>query len=402
MTRLSWRLAGASAILMMMASCSEGPAREDLLDDVETAPLINGTPTNAVPAVGVLLRNNNDHCTATLISSRVIVTAAHCFAFDTTMSGYGAPPSFYNIRSNFSFKPSNVGTQTPVAVLRFVVLGTAYGDQDVAVGELESDVPASVATPLRVAADYPADGDWVTVWGAGAISGTTTTDDAGNGIWNPDVVNPPGGFTVQAQADTWNAALKTANHPHACPGDSGGPLLNTNLEVVMVASYAGCTSPGMPLDVRADVVALSAQVSSAAAFYGVAHLCDGCSRVALRAANGLLLQATNGGGSSLTAAGPAVGTWETFRWVPLSFTHFALQAPNGFFVSAVQGGGGLLTVDKTQIGVWETFSLADYNKVTLQTMGTGNYVTVAPNSTSVRADATSPGANEIFVVEQVP
>src|SRR4051794_4754803 len=80
-----------SGCAMQVASEAEEAVEVDAVEE----PVLSGNTTSSQPAIGRLEdAGGNLRCTATLISSRVILTAAHCFNYDTTMSGLGQNPNF--------------------------------------------------------------------------------------------------------------------------------------------------------------------------------------------------------------------------------------------------------------------------------------------------------------------
>lgn len=82
------------ALALQLGACGL-VAEEDVAELGETrAPIVGGTPTNQYPAVPLLYseiegQDGAQLCTGTLISPRVILTAAHCVEFT------GGPPSQY-------------------------------------------------------------------------------------------------------------------------------------------------------------------------------------------------------------------------------------------------------------------------------------------------------------------
>ena len=87
--------------------------------------------------------------------------------------------------------------------------------------------------------------------------------------------------------------------------------------------------------------------------------------VALQTADGLYLQADQGGDGPLVAIGFAPGAWETFTLVDvdrrggivLNGDRITLRSSNGLFVSAELGGGGAVNVTRISAGAWETFQI---------------------------------------------
>jgi mannan endo-1,4-beta-mannosidase len=125
------------------------------------------------------------------------------------------------------------------------------------------------------------------------------------------------------------------------------------------------------------------------------------------------LSATNGGGSTLTAAAPAPRAWETFTLVDLDGAPLRdgdlvrLAAGDGHWLSAAGGGGGALTVDAAAPAGDETFrvtrlagpgTIAAGDAIALATR-LGNYVSASDGGGGdVRADAPAASAWETFTL----
>ncbi|MBI2375283.1 MAG: S1 family peptidase [Deltaproteobacteria bacterium] len=158
------------------------------LEEGEDA-LVGGRATFARPEVG-LLETAGGLCTATLIRADVAITAAHCVDFETRerASGY-----FHVFRSRTDVKSLSID--------RYVSLSRDLGDDDVALVHLERRVPASVATPARLATREPEPGESMTSFGFGC----TDRDDPGQ------------------EPKKRRVRFDYLDGQVLCPGDSGGP-----------------------------------------------------------------------------------------------------------------------------------------------------------------------------------
>src|SRR5262249_44726550 len=136
---------------------------------------------------------------------------------------------------------------TSFNINRFAVMSTSLGKDDFAVGELDRDVPPELATPLRLSAAEPNDGDTVSSWGYGCVDAKWDSKIGWNGQ------NFEAGRPKTTRSSTWNSSKHTTNDNLNCPGDSGGPILNDAGEIVAVHSTGGGSNGAPGLDGNAQV-----------------------------------------------------------------------------------------------------------------------------------------------------
>jgi hypothetical protein len=207
-------------LLALLAGCGEGLEVEQ-----RAMPILNGVPDAGHPAVGML---GNIFCTATLVGSRTVLTAAHClhdsnpYTFVLGEKTYPAAkviphPDWTEVDSlpelpnaDWKFSINDIG----VLLLADQVLGIE---------------------PMRLATQTPAVGQTVTLVGFGV----TSTGGGGQKNKVDNVVGNVGaGFVLFG-----NYGGLTGGDGLTCTGDSGGPALvveDGEERVLAVHSMAIC------------------------------------------------------------------------------------------------------------------------------------------------------------------
>ena len=362
--------------------------------------IINGSVTTSVPAVGRLSVTGVGGCTATLISSRVILSAAHCFGFNNDLSLFGNgtlanPPrnALAGVNAFFYMNnpspPSGQAAQQSRIIRRVLLVGLQFGEKDLAIAELDSDVDAQYAPPIGVATSTPPQGASVTGYGFGCTKSDLTGADG----------------QKRKGTAAWQTATYNTSPPLGCPGDSGGPIVYNN-KIVAVFSYG---SAGFN-DVHARPVTYRNTIDRVNALYGNMQVCTTCPIISLKTSdNAHYLQAPNNGSANavVNATPTAPGEWEKFRLVQFAYqapappSWVALQSASGRWVQAQPNTSGQVKTSRGQVWDYEMFFMENrgYQKWALKTNGGGTrYYLTAENGGggTVSSNRTVAGPWETF------
>jgi hypothetical protein len=199
-------------ITLLLATIGCGGSSPDESASKQGESLVGGVPTSDFPAVGQLFWTIRPLCTATLVASHVIITAAHCFNY----------ASAWAVGSGYAFRIQD-GRVYPVR--RYISLGNSPGGQDIAMAQLESDV--GFVPPIPISDHAPPIGTPITVLGYGCYDRLTFA--GAYDLVKRELVSSWTGF-----------GLLTAN---LCPGDSGGPGLWFG-GVLSISSFAWLSPTG--------------------------------------------------------------------------------------------------------------------------------------------------------------
>lgn len=192
------------ALLALLGGCAAQPvdtlAPEAPPFDVNADAVVGGTVTYDRPEIGFI-----SGCTASLVAPDVIITAAHCVS-------YGSATSIGNYGS-FTVRPE-AGESRAFRIQRYRSFDTQLGPDDLCLMQLAEPVPSELATPLRIPSEEPPDGTTLTIFGYGCTTRGTRTD------WQKRRYD-------FAQGQPTN---------RLCPGDSGGPVVSPDGEVLRINS----------------------------------------------------------------------------------------------------------------------------------------------------------------------
>ncbi|MBT9556534.1 MAG: trypsin-like serine protease [Myxococcales bacterium] len=216
------------ALLALVCACTDaarvGSAAESPATARAVAPLLDGSPTPSLVsldhgqrrAIGAFERDGVVRCTGTVVASRRVLTAAHCFAHEADLGP-------------FDFIVGG-GADVALPIQRV----DAHESRDIAVVTLGADAPATII-PIRFD-DFQQGVTPETVEAVGAGLGS------GAGI-------AFGLFEVKGISAT-ELRLENGTGNGLCGGDSGGPILvehGGRAEIVGVASSSApnCAAPAI-------------------------------------------------------------------------------------------------------------------------------------------------------------
>jgi secreted trypsin-like serine protease len=218
----------------LMTGCSGGGSDSSDSDVCSTLKIAGGSECYDPPKAIVVVRTPNGYCSGTFITTRQVLTAAHCFAAGT--SGVSILTQYFSysavkIQVHPSFNPNVPSDQNDVAI--------------VTVG---ADAPVT-PVPLRLSSDTQA-GDTVVTYGYGLDQ---NDDTYGQRVESGEAALKATSLDVIGVSDFAVKSISDGSGD-TCQGDSGGSLLidgNNGQPGIVAIVRAGplpCQSEGGPSD----------------------------------------------------------------------------------------------------------------------------------------------------------
>jgi trypsin len=237
------------AAILVVAAPSAAAAKGEVQPRI-----VGGAPADApaLPSTVAIVRHERDggsdlgrqFCGGSLVSSRVVITAAHCVQ--------GRSPADIQVIAGRADLNSNEGATIDVAAAVAYPLFSerTYGN-DVALLALAApseQPPLPIATTADAALWQPWTSTLVAGWGSMREGGpiSPVLQSAGLSILPNKTCSRPAAYGAEYVSAEMLCAGRLDASADACTGDSGGPLLSSGILIGLVSWGRGCARPGLP------------------------------------------------------------------------------------------------------------------------------------------------------------
>lgn len=226
--------------------------------------IVGGTPARIAdyPFIAALLLNRNHFCGAAILSSKYLLTAAHCT--------HRLLPRELKVRVGSSYHKLGGQIHSVVKIHQHPLYTERIVDYDISILELTTDITNTKVRTIKPANKTPAAGSMAEVIGWGtkqrvfARRRERTFANKVRAVKVPIVAHSLCRLAYYPEPITDNmlcAGYLGYGRKDACQGDSGGPLVVADQLVGVVSWGLGCADGRYP-GVYADVAVLQAFIRS--------------------------------------------------------------------------------------------------------------------------------------------
>lgn len=208
-----------------LSACSSGEKSEIQPSNPAIASIVNGAPveaSNELTKQVLLLQVKSTNgeswtCTATALSKRILLTAAHCLTYDTESASVALIDSKTHIIKIGELKAAirHEAYESPLDIMN-------YGDNDIALAILKSDLPADI----KITSLYDGKSSYAKDDILIAGYGLTEKDPVIDGTREPNKdfrITLNSGKAIYEDSFDTITLLSPKSLAHGCLGDSGGP-----------------------------------------------------------------------------------------------------------------------------------------------------------------------------------